>query len=74
MFSQDFKGRIHAFDSEAAHLYAQIAAERHRAGRPISQFDAQIAAIARSFGAAIATRDVADYEGCGVRVINPWKD
>ncbi len=74
MFSQDFQGRIHPFDSDAAHLYAQIAAERHRAGRPISQFDAQIAAIARSVGAALATRDVADYEGCGVRVINPWKD
>ena len=72
MFSEDFEGRIHAFDSGAAHWYARIAAERQQAGRPISQFDAQIAAIARSAGAGIATRNVTDYEGCGVRLINPW--
>jgi predicted nucleic acid-binding protein len=53
---------------------ASLRAHRRRAGRPISQFDAQIAAIARSMGATIATRDVAGYEGCGVKVVNPWKD
>ena len=72
MFSQDLGGRIHAFDSDAARLYAHIAAERQRAGRPISQSDAQIAAIARRAGAPIATRNVADYTQCGVEVINPW--
>ena len=73
MFNQDFDGRILAFGSDAARPYALIAAERRRAGRPISHFDAQIAAIARSAGAAIATRNVADYDGCGVKVINPWE-
>ena len=72
MFGEDFAGRVLPFGGEAAHAYARIAAERRRAGRPISHFDAQIAAIARSAGAAIATRNVADYEGCGVKVINPW--
>jgi len=47
-----------------------MAAERRRAGRPISHFDAQIAAIARCNGAAIATRNVADFEGCGVKIVN----
>ena len=74
MFREDFPGRILAFDSDAAHVYASIASERHRAGRPISHFDAQIAATARSAGAAIATRNVPDYEGCGVKVTNPWND
>jgi toxin FitB len=73
MFDQDFNGRILAFGSDAARPYARIAAERRRGGRPISHFDAQIAAIARSAGAAIATRNVADYDGCGVKVINPWE-
>lgn len=72
MFREDFGGRILPFGSDAAYAYARIAADRRRAGRPISHFDAQIAAIARSAGAAIATRNVVDYEGCGVRVINPW--
>ena len=73
MFDQDFHGRILAFGSDAARPYARIAAERRRAGRPISHFDAQIAAIARSAGAAVATRNAADYDGCGVKVINPWE-
>jgi toxin FitB len=72
MFSEEFEGRILAFGSEAALPYARIAADRRHAGRPISGFDAQIAAIARSVGAVIATRNVADFAGCGVEVVNPW--
>lgn len=73
MFKEDFAGRILPFGSDAARPYASIAAERRRAGRPISHFDAQITAIARSTGAAIATRNISDYEGCGVKLINPWE-
>ena len=73
MFVEDFGGRILPFGSDAARPYARIAAERRRAGRPISQFDAQIAAIARATGAAVATRNVEDYDGCGVRIVNPWE-
>ena len=73
LFDEDFEGRILGFGSDAAPLYARIAAGRRRAGRPISHFDAQIAAIARSAGAAVATRNVEDFEGCGVDVVDPWK-
>lgn len=72
MLREDFAGRILPFGSDAAHAYARIAADRRRAGRPISHFDAQIAAIARSAGAAIATRNVKDYDRCGVKILNPW--
>lgn len=72
MFRDDFAGRILPFGSDAARPYARIAADRRRSGRPISQFDAQIAAIAQSAGAAIATRNTSDYEGCGVKLANPW--
>jgi hypothetical protein len=48
MFSEEFEGRVLAFGSESAFPYARIAADRRRAGRPISGFDAQIAAIART--------------------------
>jgi hypothetical protein len=74
MFREDFAGRILPFASDAAPLYARIAVERRRAGRPISHFDAQIAAIARLTGAAIATRNVADFEGCGVKLVDPWQE
>jgi hypothetical protein len=72
MFTVDFGGRILAFGSDATHPYARIATARRRAGHPISHFDAQIAAIAHSAGATVATRNVADFEGCGVKVVNPW--
>lgn len=72
MFSEDFAGRVLPFDSEAARAYAHIAVARRRSGRPISQFDAQIAAIARSARASVATRNPSDYEGCGIGLSNPW--
>lgn len=74
MFATDFAGRVLPFDQAAAHAYAEIAAARRRAGRPIAQFDAQIAAIARSRDAGVATRNVADFEGCGIDVIDPWRE
>jgi predicted nucleic acid-binding protein len=73
MFATDFAGRILPFASGAAADYARIAADRRKAGRPISQFDAQIAAIAVSARASVATRNVADFEGCGLKVVDPWK-
>jgi predicted nucleic acid-binding protein len=72
MLTEDFAGRILPFDSPAAVVYARIAADRRFAGRPISQPDAQIAAIAVSRGAAVATRNVADFEGCGITLVDPW--
>jgi predicted nucleic acid-binding protein len=67
-----FRGRVLPFDVSAAEAFAAIAAGRREGGRPISQADAQIAAIAKSRDAALATRNVADFDGCGVSVVNPW--
>ena len=72
MFSVEFNGRILPFGSQSAQPYAQIAASRQRAGRPIAHLDAQIAAIAQSAGAPVATRNGKDFDHCGVTVINPW--
>lgn len=72
MFENDFGGRVLPFGGVAARAYAQIAAHRWRSGRPISGFDAQIAAITRTARATVATRNVGDYDECGVKVVNPW--
>ena len=72
MFSEDFAGRILPFDSAAVPAFVEIVNARRAAGRPISQFDAQIAAIARLAGAKLATRNVDDFQNCGVSVVNPW--
>lgn len=72
MLREDFRDRILPFDSAAAEAYAAIAADRRGAGRPISQFDCQIAAIGRAQGATVATRNARDFEGCGIDIIDPW--
>ncbi len=73
MFEEDFAGRVWPFDAEAAVAYADIVAKRRTLGRPISQFDAQIAAIARARHASIATRNIGDFADCGVTLIDPWR-
>jgi toxin FitB len=71
-FREDFTDRILPFDSEAAREFARIIAARRKLGRPISQPDAQIAAIARNCRAVLATRNTGEFEHCGVKLVNPW--
>lgn len=72
MFDADFSARIWAFDELAAVHYPKLVGARRAAGRPMTQFDAQIAAIASAKGAAVATRNTGDFEGCGLVLHNPW--
>ena len=72
IFDEDFADQVLSFDCDAADMYAEIAAARRTTGKPISQFDAMIAAMARSRGASLATRNAKDFEDCGVDVIDPW--
>lgn len=73
MFDDDFAGRVLPFDTLAVPAYVEVVSARRAAGRPIAQFDAQIAAIARLHGARLATRNEPDFEGCGIAVVNPWR-
>ena len=72
IFAEDLAGRVLYFDSAAARAYADVAATRRRAVRPMSESDARIAAIVRSRGAALATRNVEDFAGCDLGVVDPW--
>ena len=60
------------FDEPAASAYAEIAAARRQAGKPISQADAIIAAICRHHEVLLVTRNVDDFAGTGIVVANPW--
>lgn len=68
-----FSDHILTFEERAAHAFSQIASSRRRQGKPMSVFDAQIAAISRAHGATLATRNPYVFEGCGVRLVNPWE-
>lgn len=73
MFEVDFMNRILPFDSNAAKQFALIVTKRRKIGRPISQIDAQIAAIAFTNKATLLTRNVSDFEECGIDIISPWR-
>ena len=68
----ELRGRVLPFDADAAADYADVVLMRRRAGRPISMADAQIAATARIGAATLATRNVRDFEGLSLSVIDPW--
>jgi toxin FitB len=70
--ARGFADRVFDFDASAADAYGDLAEERERAGRRLEGFDGLIAAIAKSRGMPIATRNTNDFVGCGIDVINPW--
>jgi predicted nucleic acid-binding protein len=73
IFANAFDGRILPFDEKSAEFYAEIFAARKRAGKPTATTDLVIAAIARAHGADMVTCKIADFEGCGLTLINPWQ-
>lgn len=68
-----FDQRVLAYDEAAARIYGELMGDRKELGRPISVPDGQIAAIARRNHFAVATRNVLDFENCGIEVINPFE-
>lgn len=71
--SQGFANNIINFDESAARAYAEIMGARKEQGRPMSLPDGQIAAIAQTNFLSLATRNITDFEGCGIELINPFE-
>lgn len=73
LLSEDLDGRVQLFDRAAADAAGTIAASRQRAGRTVEIRDVQIAGVASSRKATLATRNVRHFEDLGIRLVNPWK-
>lgn len=73
LISVSFAGRLLPFDVEAARAFGRLLGLARRAGRPAHLADAQIAAVAHVHGLTVATRDVADFAGFGVALVNPFE-
>lgn len=73
LLARGFGERVLGFGLANAPAYAEVVAQRSRLGRPISQFDAQIASIARVHGMSLATRNISDFEACGIELVNPFE-
>ena len=66
------RDRVLPFDSRAANAYAEVASRRRMQGLAVSDADCQIAAIAHCHNAAVVTRNIRDFEGTGVEIVDPW--
>lgn len=71
---EGFDQRILGFDVVAARLYGEVMAHRKALGRPLSILDGAIASIARANDFTIATRNVDDFEDCGLSLVNPFEE
>jgi toxin FitB len=69
----DYEDRTLMFDSQTSAFYAQVLESAKTAGKPIATADAMIAAAALQHGMSVATRDLGDFAGAGVKLINPWE-
>lgn len=72
IITDTFGGYVLPFDVESSVSYAEILAARTRDGRPISIFDAQIAAVCRQYVAVLATRNTSDFTDTFISLVNPW--
>ena len=64
------KYRVLNFDARAAAIWGELTAQ---ANGPLPLRDSFIAAIARSRGHRIVTRDTKPFERMGCKVVDPWK-
>jgi predicted nucleic acid-binding protein len=61
-----------AIDARIARVAGALRANRDAKGRPVAQADMLVAACALTSGLVLATRNVRDFEGCGVALFNPF--
>jgi toxin FitB len=70
---RDHADRLLRFDQHTARRYAQVLESARRSGKPIATADAMIAATALQHGLSVATRDLNDFAGAEVELVNPWQ-
>ena len=63
----EYADKVLAFDADAAQIWGRL-----RAPNPEHAIDKQIAATALVHDLTVVTRNTTDFEGTGVRVINPF--
>jgi len=63
---------ILAFDDVAARESGRLRAMREDIGKRVSPSDMIIGGIASAMAASLATRNECDFEGLGLKLINPW--
>jgi toxin FitB len=69
-----FPGRLLVFDRDAAYACGEVSVARERKGLHADAVDMMIAAIVKTAGATLATRNTRDFDKCGIALANPWRN
>lgn len=69
-----FEGRLLSLDLQVAQRWGAMVGASERKGRPLPVIDSLIAATAIVHGLSVVSRNVADFERCGVSCVDPWAD
>jgi predicted nucleic acid-binding protein len=64
--------RIISVDSDVIREWAELASRLEAQGLKPPVMYSLIAASALAYGLTLVTRNVADFQGMGVRLFNPW--
>lgn len=68
-----FSERILSIDTQIADRWGLLAAEARRKGRALSAIDGLLAATALHHNLTIVSRNVSDFAGTQVLILNPWE-
>jgi predicted nucleic acid-binding protein len=72
MLRSDLENRVQPIDAAAATAAAGIAAAQRRSGGTVKIRDVQIAGIVAARKATLATRNTRQFEGIGLKLVDPW--
>jgi toxin FitB len=68
-----FGERILPLDTQTLLRWGTLTANMESSGHPLPVMDGLIVATAMQHNLIIATRNVADFQPCGVPILNPWE-
>jgi predicted nucleic acid-binding protein len=70
----NFNGRILTFDLKSAQAWGVMAAQNTKTGRPRPHMDSLLASIALAHDMVLVTRNIKDFSGLGIELVNPFGD
>jgi toxin FitB len=69
-----FGNRVLSVDRNIAKVWGRLEGKRRAVGRPLAPADGLLAATALEHELALVTRNIRDFAGLGITVVNPWDD
>jgi len=68
-----FQGRIASIDTSVMLAWGKLVASLEANGRTLPAMDSLIASIALHGDFTLVTRNERDFDGTGVKILNPWQ-